>query len=113
MHAASQVQTEVHGLGAQCDQPFRCRGRQVQRHRVVLAQGNADQVTCLQLRVGVVEPDQDAVGAEFGGFGLDAVLLEHLFDPLLQRGVDRFVVAGGHLQGRILAKQVRRGVDHA
>ncbi|MNV44833.1 hypothetical protein D3C71_1366060 [compost metagenome] len=118
VHAAAQVQAQVHGVGVQGFEPDGRAGHQVQRHDVrgivgVGYQGLLDRVLGLELRVGRIETRAHRVAFQFHEVWRDASRLERLFHPLLHGGVH---LDGGfgrrNLHGRCLAEEIGQGVQH-
>ncbi|CAM5215645.1 hypothetical protein CDEF62S_02797 [Castellaniella defragrans] len=110
VHAPAQVQSEVHGVGAQCRQPVRRRRHEVQRHRVVGVFGVGIQrlfqlVLGLELRVGGIEAQaygaDGAVHFKGTGRGRDVALLQDLFGAHQRVLVD--------LHGRLGARDLDGG----
>ena len=118
VHAAAQVETEVHGQGADGGQPVRRGRQQVECHHkarvgCIRVEAALDGVFALQLQVGGLEAGAHAVGVgedtgvwQLGG----AEDLGHARFDLgrfeLERGL-----AAGDLDGGDFAVEVREGVD--
>jgi len=119
MHAAAQVQTQVHRLRAQPGQPLRRARHQVQRDDVgrigrIGIERAHDRVARLELGVGVAEAGAHRVALELDEVGLQAGGLQGLLDPGHQTGIDlQRGLAAGDLDGRRLAEEVGQRVEQA
>ena len=113
VHAAAQVEAEVHRQRADAAQPFRRARDQVERHRVVLAERAGDRILGLDLDVGVGETRLDAGGIEVKRVIGDAGFLQRGFDLAHQRRLDLHRALGGrHLHRRRFAIEIRQRIEH-
>ena len=119
MHAATQVEAEVHRQGMQVGQPLGRTRQQIQgddilrvaRVRVELP---FQQVLCLQLTVGVQQADLDTVAVEEDATVLNASVLQDAGYPFTGLFIDLEGGFGaGNLDGRRLTEEVRQGVYQA
>src|SRR5690606_21976935 len=111
--AAAQIETEVHGPGVECPQPARRGGSQVEGNGITVAQRLFHQVRRTQLRIGALEPDQEALVQLFGGLDRYPLLLQQIDDTLLHRRRRYFSPGRSDLQRRVFAVQAGQGVDDA
>ena len=87
VHAAAQVEAEIHGQRADRRQPLRAARDEVQRDDVILAEPGLQRVFRAQLRIGVLEARLDARRVEKDRLRGDLVLLEDVFDAAAKRRV--------------------------
>ncbi len=121
VHAAAQVQAQVHRQGVQRGHPARRARHQVQRDRVgrgvridAVVQAGGQHVARVDLRVGGVEARVDRRALEGHVVGLDGRRLQQLLDLRDRVGPDLGGQLGrGHLHRRRLAVQVRHRVQQA
>ncbi len=115
MHAAAQIEPEVHRQRADRRQPARAVGQQVQRDDVVLAELRLQQVLRLQLRVGVREAHLDAVGVEKDAVRRDMPPFLSVSSTRASSAVSDLSVAlhRRDLHRRHLAEEVGQRVDEA
>ena len=114
MHAAAQIEAEIHREGADRRQPAWSGGQQIQRDDVVFPELGLQRVLRLELRVGIVEAQLDARGVERraavgNGRGLQGILdraKKRVVD--LHRGLRR-----RHLNRRHFRKEIRNGEQDA
>ena len=88
MHAAAQVEAQVHGQRADGGQGARAARHQVQRDDEVFAELLLHRVLGFQLRIGVGKPDFKTVRIERYAVIRDAARFQRTFDALLQVGID-------------------------
>jgi len=112
MDAAAQVQPEIHGQGADGAQPGRRGRREMQRHHVALSQPPREKVARAQLRLRVRQAHQDALALERHRPVGQPRLLQRPLD-LLAHVLAHEPARGRDLQRRVLAVEVRQGVDDA
>ena len=117
VHAAAQVEAEVHRQRVDGGQPVGRGRKQVQRDHVgrvgrIRVQGLRGEVLGLELRVGVREANADAVDIDQRCRVGDVALLEGFLDAREHRGVDLDGgLAAGHLHGRRFAVEVGQRVQ--
>ena len=112
VHAAAQVQTQVHRQRADGRQPLRRRGQRIQRDDVVFAELGLQHVLGLQLRVRIGEAHLDAGRVERGAAIVDAGGLQRVLDRAQERRVD-LELRRADLDGRHFRKEVRQRVQEA
>ena len=119
MHAAAQIQPQIHGLGVQRRQPVRRAGDQIERHDVgafflASGQGARNHVLGLDLRVFGIKARAHRLAVKHHAVSGNARFLQSLLH-LLQRLAIHLDghLACGHLHRRRFAIQVGQGVDHA
>ena len=112
MHAAAQVEAQVHRQRADRRQPLRRRRQQVERDDVVVAQLRLDDVPRLQLRVGVGEAHLDAGGVERRAAEGNVAGLERVLDHAEQRRVGLHL-GRADLHRRHFGKEVGQRVQDA
>ena len=113
VHAATQIETEVHGLGIERLQPRR-RGRgQIQCHHIIVADRALDRVHSLELGLGVREARQQFALVERNGLEGDIGFFQRLFNLVAQCGIDLEAVCAIDLYRRVLAVEVRQRVQYA
>ena len=117
MHAAAQVEAEVHRQRMQVGQPLGRTRQQIQgddilrvaRVRVELP---FQQVLCLQLAVGVEQANLDAVAVEKDAAVLDAGAPQRAGDAFSRPVINLESGFGaGNLDSRRFAEEVRQGVN--
>jgi hypothetical protein len=117
VHAAAQVEAQVHRQRADRGQPPGRRGQQVERHHVGRVGGIGverlvDRVLRLELGIGVGEAEAQAVGVHQragvrdGGLGKRALHAREQCSVHAQRGT-----RAGDLDGRGLAEEVRQRIQ--
>ncbi len=114
MHAAAQIEPQVHRLRADRRQPLRRRRQQVQRDDVVRAELRLQRVLRLQLRLEVGEAHLDAGWIEAVAAIRDRRRLQRVLDRRKERAVD--LHAGfrrGNLDRGHLGEEIRHRVDDA
>src|SRR5487761_2526847 len=114
MHAAPQVEAEIHRQRANRREPVRRRRQQVERDDVVVAELGLQQVLGAELGVVVVEAHLDAHGVELGAAVRDVRRLQRVFDRAEQRVVDlECRLRRRDLDCRYLGEEVGQRVEHA
>ena len=119
MHAAAQVEAEVHGQRIQAGQPLRRGRQQVERDDVLRIAGIGveclfENVLGLQLGVGVLQAGLHAIEVELDAVVVNAGRLQGFFDAEpglfidLERGFGT-----GYLHGRRFAEEIGQGVNKA
>jgi hypothetical protein len=117
VHAAAQVEAEIHRQGVDPGEPAGRRRQQVERDGVGAFVGAGveralDQVLRPELRVGVGEAHLHAGRVDLGAAVVNGFLLEDLFDPGEERRVDLHRRLGARdLHRRRFAEEVRHGID--
>ena len=112
MHATPEVETEVHGRRVDAAQPGGCGRREIERHRVMLAQGILEQVGSLELSFRITEADQQALFTHFQGLGFQPRIGQEFFGLRDQFLIQGSAARGRQLHGRILTEEIGQGVDH-
>ena len=105
VHAAAEIEPQVHRQRAEPGQPLRCRGREVQRHDVLAVERVLDDVPGPELVFSGREPDEEPVG-DLRLLRVDAGGLHPGDEPVAQRLVDGRAAHRRHLHRRVLAEQV-------
>ena len=113
VHAAAQIQTQRHGLGAQAHQPTRCPRRQAQSHDIVAAEDLTQRLSGFQL-AGIIRhaceqlaiDDIDLLGCDLGAF-------QNRFHARDELRIHGFAGISRNLNRRIFAKNIGQCVDHA
>ena len=119
VHAAAQIEAEVHRQGMQRGQPLRRCGEQIERDDVlriggVRVEGAFQDVLGLQLGVGILEACLDADRVELDAVMGDAGGLQGTFDPSPGAFIDLERDLGtGDLHRRRFAVEIGQGVDEA
>ena len=112
MHAALQVEAEVHLAGADGLHPARRGRREVERDDEVVAQGILDGGLGPQLFVNAVEAQQDATAVEFLADGGEPGGFESRGDPV-EVGLAKLAALVGDLQGFIVGVQIGHRIENA
>ena len=119
MHAAPEVQTQVHGRRTQTGQPCRCAGQQVECHHVgrisrIGIQGAIDGVARLDLVVRGFKARAYRIALELDHRGRNALLCQHLFHASGRGAIHAHRRLGRRdLHRWRLTKQVGQRVDQA
>ncbi len=114
MHAAAQVETEIHRQRAEIGQPLRRTRQQVQCHHVVLAQLRVQHVLGLELRIRIGEARLDAGRILRQHLGSQLRGLQHIVNACQQRRIR--LEAGTqrqYLHGRRFAVEIGQCIDKA
>ena len=114
MHAAAQIEAQVHRQRADRRQKMRAARNEVQSDHEIIAEHILHHVLRFQLRVGIGEPHLQARRFEKYSIVRDIRRLQRAFDFLLQIGIDflrRF--RGRNLDGRHFAEKIWQRVNDA
>jgi hypothetical protein len=106
VHAALQVETQRHRLGADRGKPIGHIRSAVERDDVAIAEIPSQRIHRLGLRVVVEEADDQILALDRDRLRFQASLLQRSADLLLQSGIDLGAAGGGHLDRGILRKDV-------
>ena len=119
VHAAAQVEAEIHRQRPQRSQPLRrCRqqiqGDDVLRVGGIRVEGLFQDILGLQLGIGVLEARLDAVEIKLDAVVRDAGSDQGFFNTGLGLGIDLDRGLGaGNLHGRRFAEEIGQGIDEA
>ena len=114
MHAAAQVEAEIHRIQAHRPQETGRRRSQIQGDDIVAAQLVLEDVGGLELDLRIGKADQQAAFFQFQAFVGQLFGLDQRGDPVLECRINGDVGPGaGNLHGRVLAKQIGQGEDQA
>ena len=111
VHPASEVETEVHGRRIDAAQPVGRSRRQIERHRVMIAQGPLEQVGCLELGFRIAKADQQALFTHLTGLGFQPRIGQEFFGLRDQFLIQRTAARWRQLHRGILAKEIGQRVD--
>ena len=114
VHAAAKIEAEIHRQGADCGQPARRRGEQVERDDVAFTELRLQRILRLELRVGVVEAKLDARRIEHRAAVRNIRGFERLLDARQKGAVDfDGRLRRRHLNGGNLGEKIRDREDDA
>ncbi len=117
VHAAAQVQPQIHGRSVQGCQPGGGAGQQIKRHHKarllwVGHQGFLEGVFGFKLDLGIVKARLDGAAFQADGVCGQSVALQGFFHPRQDTGVHLDGGFGsGHLNRRRFPKKIGQGVD--
>ena len=105
VHAAAQIETQIHRQRTQTGEPARGRGREVERDDVPAVERVFDDLPGLELILPRCEPDEESIRDRSLPRG-DAARLDPADKPVAKRRVDRCAAHRRHLHGGILTEEI-------